>query len=100
MLRTSPWNRLPLTIRWLKQEHQLQFDPMLQPPTHMPIEFGPVKSIKVRNLLINQKKIAANEGHLQPVHWYSLVVKKLRRFNYCRTRTYGKILLSDVVKQY
>ena len=41
----------------------------------------------------------ANEGHLQPVHWYSLAVMKLRRLNHCRTRTYGKILLSDVVKQ-
>ena len=49
MLRTGPWNRLPLTIRWLKQEYKIDFDPTLQPPPHMPYAFGPVKSVKVKD---------------------------------------------------
>ena len=47
MLRTGPWNRLPLTIRWLRQDYQKDFDPERQPPAHMPIAYGPVKSTKV-----------------------------------------------------
>ncbi|XP_070572214.1 structure-specific endonuclease subunit slx1-like [Ptychodera flava] len=46
MLRVGPWNRLPLTIQWLKQEYSVEFDPSLSPPTHMPVAYGPVKSIK------------------------------------------------------
>jgi hypothetical protein len=47
MLRTGPWNRLPLTIRWLQQDYQRDFDPDKQPPAHMPIAYGLVKSTKV-----------------------------------------------------
>ena len=47
MLQTSPWDRLPLTIRWLKQEFQLEFDPNNVPPKHMPIQYGPVQPKKV-----------------------------------------------------
>ena len=46
MLNVGPWNRLPLTIRWLKQEYQMEFDVEQQPPTHMPIVYG----------LLNKKK--------------------------------------------
>ena len=44
MLRCGPWNRLPLTVRWLKQEYQLNFDPLRLPPVHMPTAYGPVVS--------------------------------------------------------
>lgn len=46
MLRTGPWCRLPLTIRWLKQEHQLSFPLDRQPPVHMPFAYGLVDITK------------------------------------------------------
>lgn len=42
MLRTAPWKRLPLTIRWLLQNYKLDFNPDSLPPTHMAIAYGPV----------------------------------------------------------
>ncbi|XP_077866315.1 structure-specific endonuclease subunit slx1-like [Saccoglossus kowalevskii] len=48
MLRVGPWNRLPLTIRWLKQDFKIDFEPSLLPPTHMPIAYGPVKSVTIK----------------------------------------------------
>ena len=43
MLRVGPWVRLPLTVRWLRQEYQLDFPLDRQPPPHMPIAYGPVE---------------------------------------------------------
>ena len=43
MLVVGPWRRLPLTVRWLQQEHCLDFPLDRQPPTHMPIAYGPVE---------------------------------------------------------
>lgn len=36
----GPWHRLPLTVRWLKQECATSFPPDQQPPLHMPIAYG------------------------------------------------------------
>ena len=36
--------RLPLTVRWLNPDYEREFS--LSPPLHMPIVYGPVKSIK------------------------------------------------------
>lgn len=46
MLNVGPWNRLPLTIRWLKQEYKMEFDVEHLPPMHMPIVYGPLNKRK------------------------------------------------------
>ncbi|XP_066930666.1 structure-specific endonuclease subunit SLX1-like [Clytia hemisphaerica] len=46
MLNTGPWNRLPLTIQWLKQEYQQNFPVNKPPPIHMPIAYGPLRFAK------------------------------------------------------
>ena len=46
MLRMGPWDRLPLTIQWLLPDYKRDFPPSLEPPLHMPICLGPVKSTK------------------------------------------------------
>ena len=48
MLNLGPWNKLALTVRWLKPEYSAEFPAQLQPPLHMPIVSGPVKSKRVK----------------------------------------------------
>nr|XP_004670300.1 structure-specific endonuclease subunit SLX1 isoform X2 [Jaculus jaculus] len=40
MLRTTPWVRLPLTLRWLRPDFRRDLYP--PPPPHMPMVFGPL----------------------------------------------------------
>ncbi|XP_036593900.1 structure-specific endonuclease subunit SLX1 isoform X4 [Trichosurus vulpecula] len=40
-LRVAPWNRLPLTVRWLQHDFQQELSP--PPPQHMPLAFGPLQ---------------------------------------------------------
>uniref|UniRef100_A0A1B6BX28 Structure-specific endonuclease subunit SLX1 homolog n=2 Tax=Clastoptera arizonana TaxID=38151 RepID=A0A1B6BX28_9HEMI len=47
MLRIGPWNRLPLTIRWLVLEFEKEFLADRCPPMHMPIAYGSVVTKKV-----------------------------------------------------
>ncbi|XP_073502128.1 structure-specific endonuclease subunit slx1-like isoform X2 [Phyllobates terribilis] len=44
MLRVAPWKRLPLTLRWLRQEYHRELPPLLQPPLHMPLAYGQVRA--------------------------------------------------------
>jgi len=46
MLRMGPWDRLPLTVQWILPQYQKPFPTELQPPLHMPICLGPIKSTK------------------------------------------------------
>ena len=39
MLNVTPWNKLPLTIQWLRNEYKVP----LTPPLHMPIALGPIE---------------------------------------------------------
>ena len=50
MLNTGPWSRLPLSVRWLRPDlkGELDFPRDRQPPIHMPILYGPVKSVKLK----------------------------------------------------
>jgi len=57
MLNLGPWHKLPLTIRWLKPEYKIEFPSDLQPPLHMPIVHGPVKS---KNETTKRKKKSAD----------------------------------------
>lgn len=58
MLQVAPWNRQPLTARWLKQEFKMDFKPDLQPPLHIPIAFGSVTAKKSQQVdLSSSEKI-------------------------------------------
>lgn len=52
MLTIGPWCRLPLSVRWLrpdlKADLALDFPRDKQPPIHMPVLYGPVKSVKLK----------------------------------------------------
>ena len=50
MLNTGPWNRLPLTVQWLKQNYARPFPADKQPPMHMPITYGPIKTAKSKKM--------------------------------------------------
>jgi len=54
MLQVGPWNRLPLTVRWLNEEFARDFPPGKGPPMHMPICYGPVVSKKLPKTKSNQ----------------------------------------------
>jgi len=49
MINTKPWNRLPLTVRWLDENFRRDFPPTLQPPLHMPVTTGWIRCTKVKD---------------------------------------------------
>ncbi len=47
MLRRGPWNRLPLTVRWIRPDVRFaEFPPERTPPRHVKVVTGPVASVK------------------------------------------------------
>ncbi|XP_058822252.1 structure-specific endonuclease subunit SLX1 homolog [Topomyia yanbarensis] len=56
MLRIGPWNRLPLTVRWLVDEYHREFEVGKTPPMHMPICFGRVKKVLKNGKVTNNVK--------------------------------------------
>lgn len=67
MLRIGPWCRLPLSIRWLKQEYERAFPINKMPPSHMPIVYGPVV-IKDRTKSANKLQKRNSQSPVKPVH--------------------------------
>jgi hypothetical protein len=63
LLRVGPWNRLPLTIRWLIQDYKMEFDPCRQPPVHMPIAYGPLATDKPK-----KKKVMEDDDVHMPMY--------------------------------
>lgn len=61
MLNIGPWNRLPLTVRWLKPDFAREFPAHLPPPLHMPIVFGPVESRKLATAKSKKKPNQSSE---------------------------------------
>lgn len=69
MLKTGPWNRLPLTVQWLKQEYVKEFPITSQPPIHMPIAYGPITVDKKKSQKsVSQVEINEKNGHCQLCH--------------------------------
>ncbi len=67
MLTVPPWSRLPLTLRWLKQEYEAHFHPHKQPPIHMPIAYGLVQ-IQSTTPISNDADVSKNVTE-HPVCW-------------------------------
>nr|ACO15278.1 Structure-specific endonuclease SLX1 [Caligus clemensi] len=59
MLLTPPWSRLPLTLRWLREDLSHTFPSNINPPIHMPIVYGPVISVKLSK---NKSPLKKDEG--------------------------------------
>ncbi|KAF7269477.1 hypothetical protein GWI33_017476 [Rhynchophorus ferrugineus] len=64
MLQVGPWNRLPLTIRWLNHEYTRDFPIKKIPPFHMPVCYGPVISKKLPKSIDFSDKFTLKETNL------------------------------------
>ncbi|OCT58841.1 structure-specific endonuclease subunit slx1 [Xenopus laevis] len=62
MLRVAPWNRLPLTLRWLRQEYRRELPLLLQPPLHMPLAFGQVRARPIPKGEKEKGRLGENRG--------------------------------------
>lgn len=69
MLSTGPWCRLPLSVRWLRPDlkDDVDFPRDKQPPIHMPILYGQVRSVKLKKDKKPSKKKAKSDIKEQPL---------------------------------
>ncbi|CAH2093617.1 unnamed protein product [Euphydryas editha] len=69
MLRVGPWCRLPLVIRWLENDYFKKFPDERNPPDHMIICHGPVKSKNYKtsktNTQVSTIECLLCSGHLK-----------------------------------
>jgi len=61
MLTLGPWNRFPLSVRWLRPDLKgdLDFDRDNPPPMHMAITYGPIEAAKKKS---NSKKAKGKDA--------------------------------------
>eukprot|EP00061_Rhincodon_typus_P000280 g11134.t1 len=65
LLSCPRWRRLPLTVRWLRQEYRMDWPPGKGPPPHMGLAYGPLR-VGVREREPRNKrgsKIPGNGAH-------------------------------------
>ena len=56
MLRLGPWNRLPLTVRWLRPDIKFaEFPEDKQPPIHISVLQGPVQAVRLKRAVKKRK---------------------------------------------
>ncbi|XP_017777673.1 PREDICTED: structure-specific endonuclease subunit slx1 [Nicrophorus vespilloides] len=81
MLRVGPWNRLPLTIRWLDASFVKEFPLDKAPPMFMPIIEGSVISRKVK--INSQKEASTSDSFVHDCYVCGKIIegKKLRCVN-------------------
>lgn len=62
LLGSTPWCKLPLTIRWISEKYMNSTHTCQYPPAHMPIVYGPIVAKKLAKKLEAAKKHENSDG--------------------------------------